>query len=179
MNLPLRVPDHGPYVTSDAGGQATPGTGFQTRYAAFIATDVLARATANNATPLTTGFPSLASVQTNLRYRPELLMWLTKTDSWTSTGTVAWTFQYSADAGVTYTTWVTQTVTYGGEAAHDISENVTEKIQPLATLGSALTGVADGDTLQLRVLGVLAGGVDGAIEFRSTVDARIALIEEL
>ena len=177
----LRYAADGPFVENTEGGGASPAEGFQTRAVWLTATPITSLATASNGTPLTSDSPVMGDVRGNLRYRVDLVLHAQKTDAWTATATVAWTFQYSADGGANWTTWQTLTYTYGGLATHDMPENVTEVLRTTPVLASTLTGVSDGDSLQVRVLGVLSSGtVDGEFTFVGQDPAYILqLIEEL
>lgn len=176
----LRYASEGPFVENEDGGFAKPGVGFQTR-SVFVSsnTSLSPISTSLNTVPITSTVAELENVQLSMRYRAALELHLMKTDAWTATGTVAFGFQYSADEGTTWTTWFTQTITYGGQAAHTADDQADVYIQTIPVLGTALTGVAEEDTLQVRVLKVLASGVDEEIDYRGNPSYVLQFIEEL
>lgn len=175
----LRYAADGPFVQNAEGGAATPGNGFQTRRLSVPITGLAALSTSLNTGALFTA-SWLPDIDLNKRYHVDLVLHAQKTDAWTATGTVAWTFQYSADAGSTWTTFHTSTFTYGGEAAHDMTENVTETIKSTPLLASTFTGVEQGDDLIFRVRAVLSGGEDNAFSFAGMAPQGILdIVEEL
>lgn len=173
----LRYAPMGPFVTNPEGGGATPGQGFQTRAVFAVAENLSPIATAQNTVSLISA--SLADVKTNVRYRAAIEVHAGLTTNWTTTGTVAWTFEYSADAGANWTTFFTQEITYGlTDGANNLPADAY--IQTVPFLGSALTGVSPGDTLAVRVRAVLGGGgSDNAMVFTGSPDAVLQLLEQL
>lgn len=175
----LRFAPSGPFVKNAEGGLATPGAGFALRHAMLTATGLAPLSTSLNTSPLTGSNVSLDGVKTNLRYRIDLVLHAQKLVTWTATGTVAWTFEYSTNQS-DWTSWgQTQTMTYGRMVA-DATDNICEFLRTTPKLGSTLTGVTAGQTLYVRVRGVLTGGVDSQFSFTGQVPSYVIdLIEEL
>lgn len=176
----LRYASEGPFVQNEDGGFAKPGEGFQTRRVMVSSASPAEFGSAP--VPITSTYLALDNVQLGMRYRAAAELHIQKTEFWTATGTATFSAQYSANEGANWTTFFTQAITYGGTSAHDWDDQADVYMQTVPVLGSALTGVVEGSSIEVRWLQVVTGGptnIGDRLVYAGSPSYVASLIEEL
>lgn len=167
--LPLRVPDHGPYVENSGGGKATPGTGFTSREAYSIGP--FSEAVLPQAGEAFTTVPAvLTAVHRANRYQVEWEVHGRLGPTFSANGTLTYQLQYSKDAGATWTTFYSVAADYTAAGA---GSPIDSSLCTSPILGSSFPGggVIEGEAARVRgriALNSEGGGADGEVTFNWT-----------
>jgi hypothetical protein len=157
----LRIPADGPFVQNADGAFFIPGDGFVMRHESSnggAPSPLSGTGDTTVTSPLVFGDVQLAA-----HYEMAIELQVDIGDGW-ATNTVTTEFQYSTD-NAAWTTFFTNPIEYGATVTTGTRQQFTYSQKCPPVQGSALTGVAEGDTLYFRAIMSKGAAGDGEFAF--------------
>lgn len=165
--LPLRVPDHGPYVENGDGGRATPGEGFPIRAVYSIEQFPGDGIGAGSSGPDTEAHtPALVMPAASARLRYEVsLHYALELGTWSAVGALQFDIQARRSGG-NWSNFTSMIMDLDDVAS---GNNWIDGVLQVVVDGGSVPSFVEGEDMEFRGrVGISGGGTDGGAEFAAS-----------